>query len=138
MTKAGKALSNAALSGITSAKEAILAPFFWNRAEALERLGGDEALLRELCGIFLEEYPQLLGKLRKAIEGGDASSLMRAAHSLRGEVGYFGAAEASQAAQQLENMGAANNLNGASETLIVLEREISGLHSAMKDLAGVP
>ena len=138
MIKDGKALSNAALSGITSAKEATLAPFFWNRAEALERLGGDEALLRELCGIFLEEYPQLLWNLRKAIEEGDASSVMRAAHSLKGEVGYLGAAEASQAAQQLEDMGAENNLTGASETLIVLEREICGLHSAMKDSAGVP
>jgi two-component system, sensor histidine kinase and response regulator len=137
MSKDGKAISDAAPSGIPSAKEAALAPFVWNRAEALERLGGDEALLRELCDIFLEESPKLLRKLRKAIEEGDASSAMRAAHSLKGEVGYLGAAGASQAAQQLEDMGAVNKLAAAPETLILLEREISGLHSAIKDSAGV-
>jgi two-component system sensor histidine kinase/response regulator len=138
MTKDGKALGDVAPGGIPSAKDAALPRFLWHRAEALERLGGDEALLRELCGIFLEESPKLLRNLRKAIEEGDASSVMRSAHSLKSEVGYLGAAEASQAAQQLEDMGAENKLAAAPKTLILLEREISGLHSAMKDQAGVP
>ena len=138
MTKDGKARSNAAPGGIPPAKGAALAPFFWNRAEALERLGGDEALLQELCEIFLEESPKLLRNLRKAIEEGDASSVMGAAHSLKGEVGYLGAAVAAQAAQQLEDMGAVNKLAAAPKTLILLEREICGLHSAIKDSAGVP
>jgi HPt (histidine-containing phosphotransfer) domain-containing protein len=62
---------------------------------------------------------------------------MRAAHSLRGEVGYLGAAGASEAAQQLEDMGAQNKLAAAPETLMLLEREISGLLSAMQNLTGV-
>jgi two-component system, sensor histidine kinase and response regulator len=136
MSKDGKAVSNAP-GGIASAKKAALAPFLWHRAEALERLGGDKALLRELCEIFLEESPKLMRNLRKAIEEGDASSVMRAAHSLRGELGYLGAAVAAHAAQQLEDMGAVNKLTAAPETLIVLEREISGLHSAIRDSAGV-
>jgi two-component system, sensor histidine kinase and response regulator len=137
MTKDGTALSKAAPGGIPAGKKVALAPFVWNRAEALERLGGDEALLRELCEIFLEESPKLMRNLRKAIEEGDASSVMRAAHSLKGEVGYLGAAGASQAAQQLEDMGAMNKLAAAPETLILLEREISGLHSSIRDSAAV-
>src|ERR1700704_6347531 len=117
MNMDSKALSHAVPGSLASAEGAALTPFFWNRAEALERLDGDEPLLRELCGIFLEESPQLLRKLRKAIEEGDAPSVMRAAHNLRGEVGYLGAAGASQAAQQLENMGAENRLAAAPETL---------------------
>ena len=62
---------------------------------------------------------------------------MRAAHSLKGEVGYLGAGEASQAARELEDMGRENKLAAAPETLILLEREISGLHFAMKDPVGV-
>ena len=62
---------------------------------------------------------------------------MRAAHSLKGEVGYLGAGVASQAARKLEDMGRENKLTGAPETMIVLEREISGLHFAMKDPTGV-
>jgi two-component system, sensor histidine kinase and response regulator len=137
MSKDAKAPGDAAHGAIASSKEAGSAPFLWNRAEALERLGGDEGLLRELCEIFLEESPKLLRNLRQAVTDGDASSVMRAAHSLRGEVGYLGAAAASEAAQQLEDMGAQNKLAAASQTLMVLEGEISGLHSAMQNLAGV-
>ncbi len=137
MNKDSKALSDIELSVTTSAKEAPRAPFLWNRAEAQERLGGDEGLLRELCEIFLEESPKLLRNLRQAIMEGDASSVMRAAHSLRGEVGYLGAAAACEAAQQLEDMGAQNKLAAASETLMLLERELSGLHSAMQKWVGV-
>ena len=127
----------ATLSNVkTSDKEASSVSFSWNRTEALERLGGDEDLLRELCQIFLEESPKTLRNLRQALAEGDAGAVMRAAHSLKGEVGYLGAGVASQAARKLEDMGRENKLTGAPETMIVLEREISGLHFAIKDPAG--
>jgi two-component system sensor histidine kinase/response regulator len=109
----------------------------WARAEALDRLGGDEELLRELCQIFLEESPKLLQKLRQAIIDADPDAVMRAAHSLKGELGYLSAAGASQAARELEDMGHEKNLSRASESLAVLERELAGLHLALKDPAGV-
>ena len=108
----------------------------WGKAEALDRLGGDEELLRELCQIFLEESPKLLQKLRQAVADADAQAVMRAAHCLKGELGYLGAAGASQAAQQLENMGHENYLSHAAETLVVLEREMAGLYLALKDPSG--
>jgi two-component system, sensor histidine kinase and response regulator len=79
----------------------------WNKAEALGRIGGDEELLDELCQIFLEESPKLLEKLRQAVASGDSDGVMRAAHSLKGESSYLGAGGTSQAARQLEEMGAA-------------------------------
>jgi two-component system sensor histidine kinase/response regulator len=108
----------------------------WGKAEALERLGGDEELLRELCQIFLQESPKLLVKLRRAIVDSDAQGVTRAAHSLKGELGYLGAAAASQAAQELEDMGRQNNIFRAAEILVGLEREVTSLHLAMKDSAG--
>ena len=62
---------------------------------------------------------------------------MRAAHSLKGELGYLGAAGASQAARELEDMGHEKNLSRAPAVLAVLERELAGLHLALKDPAGV-
>jgi HPt (histidine-containing phosphotransfer) domain-containing protein len=112
-------------------------PVFWSRAEALDRLDGDEDLLRELCGIFLEESPKLMHKLRQAVADGDANAVMQAAHSLKGEVSYLGAGGASQAARQLEDMGRKKNLSQALESLAELERELAGLHFAMKGQAGV-
>jgi two-component system sensor histidine kinase/response regulator len=109
----------------------------WNRTEALDRIGGDEELLRDLCQIFLEESPKLLEKLRQAVAAGDSDAVMRAAHSLKGESSYLGADGTSQAARQLEEMGRNQDLSLASDTLAVLEREIASLHHDLRDLAEV-
>ena len=47
-------------------------------AVALERLGGDEELLREVAGLFLDEYPMLMNEIRKAAVSRDADALQRA------------------------------------------------------------
>lgn len=112
-------------------------PACWSKTEALDRLGGDEDLLREFCQIYLEESPKLLEKLRQAVAEGDAESVRRVAHSIKGEVGYLGAEAASQAARQLENMGNDNDLSRAAVVFDVLERELIGVQAALQDMAGV-
>jgi two-component system sensor histidine kinase/response regulator len=107
----------------------------WGRAGALERLGGDEDLLREVCRIFLDESPNMLRKLQEAIVDTDAEAVMRAAHSLKGELGYLGAPEAAQAARGLEDMGHEKNLSRAPELFRLLERELATLRLALKDPA---
>jgi signal transduction histidine kinase/CheY-like chemotaxis protein len=108
----------------------------WNQAEALDRIGGDKELLQELCHIFLEESPKLLGKLQQAIAAGDSDGVMRAAHSLKGEASYLGAGGTSQAARQLEDMGRNKDLSRASDTFVALEREVASLHFDLENLAG--
>jgi two-component system, sensor histidine kinase and response regulator len=44
----------------------------WDAKQFLDRIGGDESLLREVTDIFLEETPKLLRRLREAIEKQDA------------------------------------------------------------------
>jgi signal transduction histidine kinase/CheY-like chemotaxis protein len=108
----------------------------WNRSAALDRIGGDEELLRDLCHIFLEESPKLMQKLQQAVAAGDSDGVMRAAHSLKGEAGYLGADGTSHAARQLEEMGHNKDLSRASPTLAVLEQEIASLQLDLKELAG--
>jgi two-component system, sensor histidine kinase and response regulator len=107
----------------------------WNKTEALDRIGGDEELLQELCQIFLDESPKLLQKLRQAVTDGDSEGVMRAAHSLKGESSYLGASATSQAARQLEEMGRSKDLSRAGETVAVLEREVAGLYLHLRELA---
>ena len=128
-------LAGLARTPVTPAKPAEEAAS-WNRAEALDRIGGDEELLQELCHIFLEESPKLLQRLQQAVAAGDTDGVMRAAHSLKGEAGYLGAAGTSHAARQLEEMGHNKDLSRASDTLAALEREIASLHLDLRDLAG--
>lgn len=110
---------------------------FWNQSESLARLGGDEELLRELCEIFLEECPKLLQELRQGIAGANPEAVMRAAHSLKGELGYLGAKVAAQASQALEDMGHEKNMTRVPEVFDLLERELRDVCLAIEDFVGV-
>lgn len=110
---------------------------FWNQRESLARLGGDEALLRELCEIFLDECPKLVQKLRQALATDDPEAVMRAAHSLKGELGYLGATAAAQASRELEDMGHEKNIARAGEVSGLLERELRDVCLAIQDFIGV-
>jgi HPt (histidine-containing phosphotransfer) domain-containing protein len=86
-----------------------------NRALALERVGGDEDLLREIAGLFLEDYPSLIRMIQQALAESDAHNLERAAHSLKGSIANFGSDAAYQAALDLEQIGRSNKLDGAAD-----------------------
>src|SRR5262249_28041818 len=80
-----------------------------------QRVGGNKKLLERMAGAFAEECPRLLAEIRAAVSAGDAPRLRRAAHTLKGAVGTFGAREAFEAALRLETMGREGNLGGAEE-----------------------
>jgi HPt (histidine-containing phosphotransfer) domain-containing protein len=114
-----------------------LRPPPWSRAEVLDRLGGDEELLQELCQIFLKESPRLMEKLRQGMAKGDAEAVQRAAHSLKGEVSYLAAAGATQAARHLEDMGRERDLSMVFfEAVRLMERELDALRQAIESDAG--
>ena len=101
----------------------------------LDRVGGDEELLYEIAAIFLEEYPSLLHDIKAAVSGGDAKRLERAAHSLKGSVGNFGAHNATQAAYRLEISGRREDLRDAPKALEDLVSEFRSLQPDLERLA---
>ena len=100
-------------------------------------MGGDESLLLELCQIFLSGYPRLLEKLREAVVLEDPVAVQQAAHSLKGELGYLGAPEATEIAKSMEDMGREKKLSSASATLVALEKSLALLHLAIDKSEGV-
>src|SRR3989441_7134688 len=98
-----------------------------DRATLQERLAGDQGLLAELVGLFLQDYPRLLTAMREAVARGDAKLLERAAHTLKGAVSNFAAPAATAAALRLEQMGHQANLTQAEEALAALEAELDRL-----------
>ncbi|MCX6604985.1 MAG: Hpt domain-containing protein [Acidobacteria bacterium] len=106
-----------------------------NGAVALERLGGDEELLREVARLFLEEYPGLLLEIRQAVAARDADALQRAAHSLKGSVSNFGADAAYNAAFVLEMMGRTRDLEHVERGLAELDEALLYIHPALLELA---
>ena len=102
---------------------------------ALERVGGDEELLKEIADLFVEDAPHLLEAIRVAIASGEGAALHRAAHSLKGSVANFGAEEAVKAAFQLEQIGKSNCLDGATDVFSSLKNEIETVSDALARIA---
>jgi len=109
-------------------------PAAFDVAQCLERLGGDETLLREILDIFLMDGPKHISALRLAMTSGNAEEVEKASHSLKGELGYLGIAETSNKAAQLESMGRSRNLQQGPEVLIALETEVLSILDSMRGL----
>ena len=83
-------------------EEATLAIF--DRELALDQMGGDAGLLDEIAELFVKESAEYLQNLQDAAQSGEARAISRAAHTLKGALGYLGARRAQAAAQVLEVM----------------------------------
>jgi PAS domain S-box-containing protein len=92
-------------------------------AAVLATFGGDEALLREVTGLLLEQCPQQLGQLQQAIDTGQAAEVRRAAHMLKNSWSHFGLERAFDLARQLENMGREGDLAQAAKVAEALASE---------------
>ncbi|HVQ74481.1 MAG TPA: response regulator, partial [Candidatus Binatia bacterium] len=101
-------------------------------AEAmLAAVEGDHALLGDLAAIFLEDTPARMGELRRALSAGDAASVFRTAHSLKGALGALGARDALALAALLEDKGRNGDIADAPGALDRLEVEIDRLASLL-------
>jgi HPt (histidine-containing phosphotransfer) domain-containing protein len=69
------------------------------------------------------------------VQRGDAVALRRAAHSVKGSVGYVAAGPAAEAAQRLEQLATAGDLTGVGEAVARLEGAIHRLTPALVALA---
>ncbi|HWR02985.1 MAG TPA: PAS domain S-box protein [Humidesulfovibrio sp.] len=102
-------------------------------AEALERLGGDAALYRELLEQFTERYTGQAANICRTIEDGDMAEARQLAHSLRGVAGNLGAVAVSAAAATLERALAEG---AAVVPLLALCDQVEQAHAAL--LAALP
>jgi two-component system sensor histidine kinase/response regulator len=89
-------------------------------AVALRWLGGDQALLRELVGIFMDDGPKRLEALRRAMTASDIQLLEQVAHSLKGSAAILGASRLQGSALALEEAAQ----DGRAENLVDLVADI--------------
>jgi signal transduction histidine kinase/CheY-like chemotaxis protein/HPt (histidine-containing phosphotransfer) domain-containing protein len=105
-----------------------------DRVQALERVDGDRELMREVIGLFLEDYPEKMAEIEKAISEEDAARLNRSAHAFKGSVANFGARNAFDLALRLEMMGRGGEFGGARAVFFTLAEEVERLRKALEDL----
>jgi CheY-like chemotaxis protein/HPt (histidine-containing phosphotransfer) domain-containing protein len=109
----------------------------WNRAAALARVEGDEALLSELVQVFLEELPEQLNTIEQGLAVADFEVIERTAHTLKGELLYLGLSEVAEKARELEHQGQAHNSQEAAELFPQLKAHLLTIAAAMREDSAV-
>lgn len=84
-------------------------------------------LLSELVQIFAAEYPELLLMIDAATRDGDADSLRKASHKLKGSLLQFSAPVAAGAATHLETIAAGNSPKDVALAVATVKAEINHL-----------
>jgi HPt (histidine-containing phosphotransfer) domain-containing protein len=92
---------------------------------------GEPDILNELIELFLTEVPPQLVGLREAVEAGDAHSVERIAHTLKGSCGNMGAVRMAALCAELEKVGSSGERRRAPELVERLEAEFDRAHQAL-------
>jgi HPt (histidine-containing phosphotransfer) domain-containing protein len=101
---------------------------------ALERVGGDEDLLKEIGALFLQEFPPAISALRTAVASRDPKRIEGKAHSLKGSVSTFGSGMAFQATLDLEIQGRSGDLTAVDSNLERAELSLACLCQELQKL----
>lgn len=106
--------------------------------EELSRLGGAKEsesaqdFVQEVIELFVTLAPKLYKTAREAFLAGDPQSIARAAHKLKSQGAYFGAARLVQVCRQLEQQGYASQLARCERLLDDLEDELDRVVAALE------
>ena len=100
--------------------------------QALAPVGGDMDIFRRVVHIFMETSPELLNKIRYAVECKNPELIQNSAHTLKGSASNFGAHQVVKMALKLEQMAENNQLKNCEQVLLQLEIELDLLIDALK------
>ncbi|KAB0663700.1 Hpt domain-containing protein [Oryzomonas japonica] len=103
-----------------------------DKLAVLERLNNDQELFVEICTIFKQDGPQLVRKLRDAVDAGQIIVAIRHAHSLKSSSATIGAYELSELARQAELAGNQGDVSIISALLPVIDAK---LHEVIAELS---
>lgn len=96
--------------------------------------GDGGAFLRELLDIFLADTPNRLLEISRSLEAGDFPTLTRAAHSIKGSAGNFGAHDLVNVAWSLEKAARAGDRTASAQLVAPLAAEFGRVRVAMEAL----
>lgn len=111
-------------------------PALFDPAQMLRNIGGDQDLLIQLIDLFLERQADIMTSIRQALSEGDASTVERVAHTLKGTAANLCASEVALAAGQLEAVGRLGTLHDAPPVYAHLEMEMLRLIQALQSYRG--
>jgi PAS domain S-box-containing protein len=109
--------------------------------EVVERLRAlattdDPAVFGEIYTAFVGSAEEYLAALREARQTGDADALRRAAHALKGASASVGGTNMAELCGQLEALGEAQSVAGASQLIEQLEQDLVLVRAEIQNLTG--
>jgi HPt (histidine-containing phosphotransfer) domain-containing protein len=104
-------------------------------AVALRWLGGDQQLLRELVGIFIDDGPKRIEALRAAMTAPDGRQLEQIAHSLKGSAAILGAVRLQETALAVEESAHNGRADHAAHLVPGLVQEVERVIAFFADPA---
>jgi two-component system, sensor histidine kinase and response regulator len=102
----------------------------WDRA--VERLDGDEAMMREVAEVFFEHLAAMIDRVRDAVERSDGSELRDSAHRFKGAASALGAEALAELARRLEQAGREQNFDSVAPVWHELEAASSQLAAELQ------
>lgn len=94
---------------------------------ATSRVPGGWKGVRRLAEVFIEECQSLMQVLESEIPGGDAATIQRAAHTLKGSANLFFAQQVYDAAFQIEDKVRKKQFDGIESDYIGLRERVQVL-----------
>jgi HPt (histidine-containing phosphotransfer) domain-containing protein len=105
-------------------------------AELLQTIGDDREFLAELIETYLDDSPALFADLRGGLAAGDASAVLRAAHTLKSTSASFGAAHLAALSREIEAAAGAGDLAGLAPRVEIAETEFEAVAAALRMAGG--
>ncbi|MCS6897690.1 MAG: response regulator [Nitrospira sp.] len=87
-------------------------------------LGNDQSLIRQLVGLFVDHHQARLTEIKEGLAAGDAETVERAAHTLKGAAGNLCARQAMSAASRIEEMARQGRIEDAKAFYSELESAV--------------
>ena len=103
-----------------------MSPAF-DQKELIERLDNDWDFLAETVDMLSTDGRNLMAQIKAAADAGDAATLGRVAHTLKGMISNFCAAQAHASAFEVEQIGKNNQLGSAKPAIESLETRLETL-----------
>lgn len=105
----------------------------FDKNEAIEIIDDDEDFVKELAGIFINDFPAQISKMKEAINKNDNKTLGKAAHELKGAVSNLGKKAVFKTCLKLEELCEQGSMNEAVKTYDVLVVEIERLAKVLRE-----
>ncbi|HCY85077.1 MAG TPA: hypothetical protein DHV36_08080 [Desulfobacteraceae bacterium] len=105
----------------------------FDREKCYERFGDDPELVDVILSSFFEEIPELLDKLKDAVEGKEADEVKACAHALKGAAANVNAEQLRQTAFTLEKAAGQDKLEESDTLLMTIRYQLETFTGEAKD-----